>query len=261
MDHAGPGGLQDGQHVGGPPLHPVGIGDRVDHVPPGARKRVFLELTALWLATLLAIRGVVALQGAGLPEWTLAVVPFLFIYAPVLLCRLRDVDSYGYRIAIPAFSDWRSWRAGCVAAGAVVGVILVPWLLGYHLYQTTLFDLAPKWRVPNNAWLLVPYHLFFVAIPEEFFYRGYFQTRLNEIFPKKFLVFGVPIGWGLVIASLFFAFGHSLVVVRWWHFATFFPGLLFGWLREKTGQPLAGALLHAWANVTVTWLDTMYGVI
>ncbi|MES2642545.1 MAG: CPBP family intramembrane glutamic endopeptidase [Myxococcota bacterium] len=197
----------------------------------------------------------------GLPEWTLAAVPFLFIYAPVLLCRWRNVDSYGYRIAIPAFSDWPAWREGLVAAGLVLAVILVPWLGGYHLYQTLLFDLAPRMRVPENWALLVPYHLFFVAIPEEFFYRGYFQTRLNEVFPRKFLVFGVPIGWGLVIASLFFAFGHSLVTIRWWHFATFFPGLLFGWLREKTGQPLAGALLHAWANVCVTWLDTVYGVI
>lgn len=210
--------------------------------------------------TLLLIRGVVTAQSAGLPEWTLAAVPFLFIYAPVLLCRLRGVDSYEYRIAIPAFSDFAGWREGLVEAAKVVGVILVPWLVAYHLYQTTLFHLTPDWRVPKDAALLIPYHLFFVAIPEEFFYRGYFQTRLNEVFPRKFLIFGVPVGWGLVLASLFFAFGHSLVVVRWWHFATFFPGLLFGWLREKTGQPLAGALLHAWANVTVTWLDTLYGV-
>jgi membrane protease YdiL (CAAX protease family) len=171
------------------------------------------------------------------------------------------VDSYDYRIAIPAFSDLPAWKEGFLQAGKVVAIILVPWLIGYHLYQTVLFDHAPTWRIPKDALLLVPYHLFFVAIPEEFFYRGYFQTRLNEVFPRKFLVFGVPIGWGIVLASLFFAFGHSLVVVRWWHFATFFPGLLFGWLREKTGQPLAGALLHAWANVTVTWLDTLYGVI
>ncbi len=203
----------------------------------------------------------VALQGVGLPEATLAAVPFLFIYAPVLLCHLRGVDSYAYRIAIPAFSDYQAWKDAFFRAGVVVAIILVPWLLGYHLYQTTLFGLEPRWRVPADAWLLVPYHLFFVAIPEEFFYRGYFQTRLNEVFPRRFLLFGVPVGWGLVLASLFFAFGHSLVVFRWWHFATFFPGLLFGLLRERTGQPIAGALLHAWANVTVTWLDTQYGVI
>jgi hypothetical protein len=186
----------------------------------------------------------------------------LFIYAPVLLCRWRNVDSYGYRIAIPAFSDGPAWGEALRRAGTVIAILIVPWLIAYHLYQTTLFHLVPHWwKVPKDAALLVPYHLFFVAIPEEFFYRGYFQTRLNEVFPRKFLIFGVPVGWGMVIASLFFAFGHSLVVVRWWHFATFFPGLLFGWLRERTGQPVAGAILHAWANVTVTWLDTVYGVI
>lgn len=200
-------------------------------------------------------------QAAGLPDWTLAAVPFLFIYVPVGLCRLRGVDSYAYRIAIPAFSDRDAWREALGVTARVVGLVVGPWLLGYHLYQTRIFGFSPEWRVPRDAWLLIPYHLFYVAIPEELFYRGYFQTRLNEVFPRRFLIFGTPVGWGLPIASLFFAFGHSLVTIRWWHFATFFPGLVFGWLRERTGNPLAGALFHAWANVTVAWLDTAYGVI
>lgn len=200
-------------------------------------------------------------QAAGLPDWTLAAVPFLFIYVPVGLCRLRGVDSYAYRIAIPAFGDRDAWREALGVTARVVGLVVVPWLVGYHLYQTLIFGFSPAWRVPRDAWLLVPYHLFYVAIPEEFFYRGYFQTRLNEVFPRRFLVFGTPVGWALPITSLFFAFGHSLVTIRWWHFATFFPGLVFGWLRERTGNPLAGALFHAWANVTVAWLDTFYGVI
>lgn len=233
----------------------------MDQVDPAARRRVILEVVGLWLATLLAIRLVVTVQGMGLPDWTLAAVPFLFIYAPVWLCQWRGVDSYDYRIAIPAFSDHAAWTRALSQAGLVILVVLVPWLVSYHLYQTTLFGLVPHWRIPKDAWLLVPYHLFFVAIPEEFFYRGYLQTRLNEVFPRRFLVFGTPLGWALPIACLFFAFGHSLVVLRWWHFATFFPGLVFGWLRERTGSPLAGALFHAWCNVTVTWLDTLYGVI
>ena len=207
------------------------------------------------------IRLVVASQRFGLPDWALAGVPFLFIYAPVALCAWRKADSYAYRIAIPAFSDHPAWKQALLLTAKVIAIIVVPWLVGYHLYQTQIFGFEPAWRIPKDAALLVPYHLFFVAIPEEFFYRGYFQTRLNEVFPRRFLVFGTPIGWGLVIACLFFAFGHSVVMFRWWHFATFFPGLLFGWMRERTGGPLAGALLHAWANVTVVTLDTMYGVI
>lgn len=237
-----------------------------------------MELTVLWLATLLAIRAVVTIQKAGLPDFALAAVPFLFIYAPVWLCRWRKVDSYAYRIAIPAFDDRAAWWDAFRIVGMLIAAILIPWLIGYHFYQSVFFHLSPARCLPHDvaAWfprghshaacmpkdaaLLIPYHLFFVAIPEEFFYRGYVQTRLNEVFPRKFLIFGTPVGWGLPIACLFFAFGHSLVVVRWWHFATFFPGLIFGWLRERTGHPLAGALFHAWSNVTVTTLDALYGV-
>ncbi len=253
------------------PVQSLGLGDRTGAVAPGARKAVFIEITVLWLVTLLAIRAVVAIQAAGLPDWTLALVPFLFIYAPVGLCQWRKVDSYAYRLAIPDpvralfprdgdLSDREAWRAALLLVGKVIAVILLPWLVGYHLYQTLIFGLHPAWRVPHDAWLLVPYHLFFVALPEEFFYRGYLQTRLNEVFPRTFLILGTPFGWALPIACVYFAFGHSLVNVQWWHFATFFPGLAFGLLREKTGGPLAGALFHAWCNVCVVWLDTAYGL-
>ena len=67
----------------------------------------------------------------------------------------------------------------------------------------------------------------------------------------------MPIGWGLVIASLFFAFGHSLVMVRWWHFATFFPGLLFGWMRSATGSIFAPVIAHAASNILIRVLDLM----
>lgn len=200
-------------------------------------------------------------RAAGLPEWTLAAVPFLFIYAPVFLCNRRGVDSYAYRVALPAFSDRPAWKEAFKLVGWTIAIVAPLFFVGYHFYQTLIFDKEPAWRLAKDWALLVPHHLFFVAIPEEFFYRGYFQTRLNEVFPRKFLLFGTPLSWGLVIASLYFAFGHSLVQVQWWHFATFFPGLLFGWMRERTGGPLAGALMHAWSNVTVVWLDTLYGVI
>lgn len=253
---------------------PLGVGDRTaaelaflrgeapsPDTPPAERRAVLVEVVVLWLLTLLAIRLVVYARGAGLPEATLALVPFLFIYAPVGLCRLRGVDSFDYRVAIPALSDRPAWREALLVAGAAVAVVVLPWLVGYHFYQTLIFHLRPAFRIPHDLWLLVPYHLFFVAIPEEFFYRGYLQTRLNEVFPRKFLVLGTPVGWGLPIACLMFAFGHSLVEFQWWHFATFFPGLVFGWMRERTGHPAAGALFHAWCNVAARIMDTIYGVV
>ncbi len=277
-----------------------------DAAPPWSRRwRVLGELTVLWLVTLLAIRLVTVLQtqipavgvvGFQLRDVVLAAVPFLFIYTPVYLCQWRGVDSYAYRIAIPAFDDRAAWWAAARLFGGVTALALVPYLVGYHLYQNGLASLLalsgkvgdlddvrrlsghlvsldwlgvdawqtltgtlkPKLLVPPDPVLLVLYHLFYVAIPEEFFYRGYLQTRLNEIFPRRWMIFGATVGPGLVIASLFFAFGHSLVTLRWWHFATFFPGLMFGWMRERSGGPLPGALFHAFCNISVTWLNAAY---
>ena len=294
MGDAGPGGLPRQR-----PLAVLDRGDRTETVAPGARKRAFWELAGLWLATLLLIRGVVALHGAGWHPWVLALVPCLFIYAPVVLCRFRGVDSFSYRLYIPMFSDRAAWGQAFGLSLGICAVIAVPWWVGYHVYQVELFPRAIEamgldWGTPffestrlvpplpegewaqalhaeqpalsggvrwlNGYGTLIAYHVFFVAIPEEFFYRGYFQTRLNEVFPRKFVLFGIPFGHGLWIAALFFAFGHSVVTVRWWHFFTFFPGLAFGLLRERTGTVIAGALFHAFCNVAVGLMDIGYGI-
>ncbi len=267
------------------------LGDRTLRRDSRALKRALVEITVLWLVVLLAIRAVVTVQEAlGLHEVVLALVPFLFIYGPVLLCRLRGVDSYRYRLFVPAFRDLDAWRSALLTNLRLLAIGIVPWLVCYHLYQSIVFGHQPRIghllryarKAETTPWLsdllgsagadawtllaahlavLVAYHLFFVAIPEEFFYRGYLQTRLNEMLPRRFLVAGVPFGHGLWIAALFFAFGHSLVEVQWWHFATFFPGLLFGLLRERSGGVITGAFLHAACNVIVHVQDALYGVI
>lgn len=237
------------------------LGDRPSPDAQARPARVYLELAALWLATLLLIRAVVTLQASvGLPDVVLAAVPLLFIYAPIGLCQLRGADSWAYRLSIPALRDGQRWLSLLRLNAVVIAVIAVPFLVGYHVYQSTLFGLAPSVRFPEDMLTLVAYQLFFVAVPEEFFYRGYFQTRLNEVYPRRFTLFGTQLGMGAVVANLFFAFGHSVVVFQWWHFATFFPGMVFAWMRERTGGVTAGALFHALCNVTVITLDTMYGV-
>ena len=225
------------------------------------RRTVWLELTFFWLAVMLGIRSVVLLQSTlGLPDWILGLVPLLFIYAPVWLCKYRKADSWSYHLSIPAFRDFGSWWAAA-KLNFWMNMAVWPWFIPlYHVYNTHLFGKTPMGILPQDLVLIVAYQFFFVAIPEEFFYRGYFQTRLNEIFPRRFLIFGVPMGWGAVWASLYFAFGHSLVQFQWWHFATFFPGLIFAWMREKRNGVLSGAMFHACCNIGIVILDTMYGL-
>ena len=92
------------------------------------------------------------------------------------------------------------------------------------------------------------YAVFFIGFGEEILFRGYVQGRLNEAFglPYKFL--GVSCGAGLIITALLFAMMHALAggvpLDLWWGLWTFFGGLLFGFLREKTGGIVAPAIAH-----------------
>ena len=244
------------------------------------------EVVGLWLVTLLAISGVVAGVRAGAPDLLLAAVPILFMYAPVWWLRARGEDPDAYPLHLPAFSDRAAWAEAFRVAGVPILVLFVPFVLGYHLWQTEglplvarwLLETFPEWSrelgvgIPNiryeGTWprpgtfaMLVGYHLFFVAIPEELFYRGYMQSRLDAQFGTPWRILGADLGWGWLITCVLFALGHSLVQVQWWHLFIVFPSLIFGWMRARTGGIMAGALFHAWSNITVTTLDTLYGIV
>lgn len=122
----------------------------------------------------------------------------------------------------------------------IAGGIQIPYVL----------DLQP--RIPDLItlkWFGI--FLIGVAFPEEFFFRGFLQGRLNLFFGKEFRFFGISFGWGLILSSLLFMLIHlpqGLGVVR---FLTFFPGLLFGIIREKYGSIFPAVIVHAFSNTFV----------
>jgi membrane protease YdiL (CAAX protease family) len=79
--------------------------------------------------------------------------------------------------------------------------------------------------------------LLFAALPEEWFFRAYFMTRLGT-------------GWQAnLITSLVFALLHGLA----WGPATailvFIPSLLFGWLYQRRRDLILLVLVHALSNL------------
>ncbi len=249
------------------------------------RRRALVEVGLLFLATLLAIRAIVAIHQAGPAGWwawdvVLVGVPLLFMYAPVWSTQLRGADPWSYPMAMP---DWpwhdpdgfgREWGQALALGGGLALALTLPTWAGYHVWQVWLVPVVEQalavdlyrpdpsfaWGLPDDLALLVPYHLFFVAIPEEIFYRGYLQTRLDEVFEPKVEVLGARLGWGFVITCVLFAFGHSIVMFQWWHVFIVIPSLVFGWMRARSGGFLAGAVFHAWCNVIVRILDHLYGI-
>lgn len=95
------------------------------------------------------------------------------------------------------------------------------------------------------------------SLNEELVYRGLLPAILDRVLPNTRSVLGAPMGWGLVIASLLFGALHGLwldegfsVQVDWiaWRNATI-SGLLFAWLRARTGSLLLPVVAHSLENL------------
>jgi len=173
-------------------------------------------------------------------------IPVIFIYLPLLaiLARRKNPEDYGITLKKPLQATL--WAA-------LVCVVVLPiFSVGYHFYYKILYGVTFLPGVPGNLGTLVVQNLFFTALHEEIFYRGYMQSRLNEVFDRPFSFLGTPFGFGLIYANILFAFGHYVITPYPARLATFFPGLLFGWLRERTGGVIAPMLFHCMCNVTVS---------
>ena len=110
-------------------------------------------------------------------------------------------------------------------------------------------------------WLLnlILVQLLLVALPEEVFYRGYLQSRLDGLIGRDRRILGVEINVAsTVLTSALFAIGHVITIQSPTRLAVFFPSLLFGWMRRATGGVLAPILFHAICNIAVQFLSQFY---
>ena len=159
--------------------------------------------------------------------------------------------------------DWRTWiGAGLVSLVAIGAVFGLGWALrGKGTAPGLMMALALGASVPcgveigpvSKALIKTAYFYLLAGPAEEMLFRGYIQSRLNETLGKPYRFFGVKWGWGLVLASVFFGLWH--VVWRpldggaWLHgMWTFFAGLIFGYVREKSNSVVAASVLHSVMN-------------
>ncbi|MBI2943708.1 MAG: CPBP family intramembrane metalloprotease [Candidatus Wallbacteria bacterium] len=165
----------------------------------------------------------------------------LWLYAPILALQLRgrDLGAHGFTLR-QSPGAWRA-LALCLA-------VLVPYtpLLAAWMRLVDGRGLSPG--LPAGFAALVMHQLLAVALPEEAFFRGYLQTRLDGVSPP-WRIFRVEITAGIVISSVLFALAHFALRGDPRTLGVFFPGLLFGWLRRQSGSVLLPVLYHALCNV------------
>jgi len=106
------------------------------------------------------------------------------------------------------------------------------------------------------AYLIV--HLGIVALPEEWFFRGYLQTRLDERWGTPWSFLGAELGWGFIASALLFALLHPILLPGFHRLLVFFPALLFGYLRARTGNIGSAVMIHATSNLLLAILVGMY---
>lgn len=189
-----------------------------------------------------------------------------FLYLPIYAMRARGEDYADFGLSLRNLGRE-------LKLFALVSAVVFPLFIGFYLGGMALLPLLPKalvhvftpyvsapsfhFRLPDRFAEWVIDQLFVVAIPEEFFYRGYLQSRLRDGWPGGRVVFGVRLGRAFWITALLFALGH-LAIFQAWRLAVFFPALIFGWMRERTGGILGAALFHASANLLVQVLDASF---
>lgn len=208
-----------------------------------------------------------------------ALVSVVFLYIPLYIAAKRDEDLRDYGFLYEPIG------AGLAITGIVLAVIVPLFALGFFaFYEVTchseiLSHLAPPWmcshygglgslhppkvalfeatpRLPDTLsaeWCVVQWLV--VGLPEELFFRGLLLKKLEERFPPRRRLLGGGIGLALVLSALAFALIHLPKDGDPRALATFFPGLLFGWMRSATGSILASTICHGASNILARLLE------
>ncbi len=244
--------------------------------PPAPLRRA--EILRTWALAVggLAVAAAVA-TGVPLLRANLAgVAAFLFIAVPDARLRARGEDWTAYGVPFHGLRDGRTWGAigrGALAALAVAAVVFPAFAAGFWAFAEMLPSLPPAvarlvapyagaphlaLRAPPDLALRAVVQLLVVALPEEILYRGFIQTAWARTAPGRGVrVLGARLGAGFLATQALFALGH-LVVLEPWRLGTFFPGLLFGWLRERTGNIAGPVFLHALSNLFLATLEASF---
>ncbi|HUH01974.1 MAG TPA: CPBP family intramembrane glutamic endopeptidase [Kofleriaceae bacterium] len=202
-----------------------------------------------------------------------AMVAITLLYAPVLVAWRRQVDLAEYGFTVQPLGRSLLYTA------VVLAIIVPAFAVGYALFYQTVCEPDSALRAlglpgvcarfggfEGAGWpgfdrefaeqILI--QLVVVALPEELFFRGFLLTHLERALPPKLRILGGGVGWALVISAALFALIHLPKHGDPRALATFFPGLLFGWLRSATGSILSSTVTHASSNLLVNVVERVF---
>lgn len=138
-------------------------------------------------------------------------------------------------------------------AFGLAALVFPPFIVGFYFWHqpTHPFQLS----APGDLASFVLGQFLMVALSEEAFFRGFVQTRLHDAWKPDRMLFGASINVRvIVLQSALFALVHIATGLQVDRLATFFPGLVFGWMRAKRGGIGASLVFHALCNILADFL-------
>jgi hypothetical protein len=184
-----------------------------------------------------------------------------------LVLRHDEVTVRAYGLSLGGLLEPARLDRGRLAretAGALgwalllIAITFPPFWFGYRWWWHPHHAFALRW--PPSIFDEIAGQLVVIALPEEAFFRGYLQTSLDRSWPPRWRILGADLGPGWLLASAIFAVGHVLTIRHPARLAVFFPSLVFGWMRARTGGVGAGVVFHASCNIFSAMLGRGYGL-
>lgn len=182
-----------------------------------------------------------ALLAATFPLAVALHLPTLWLLTPLAVVTFtkRSYVTYGLSLQRPGSVGFHA---------AVITGVFVPYALGHYALAHWWFGAAFHLCVPPPFFWSIVEQVLIIALPEEFFFRGYMQTQFDRACGTPYRFLGAQWGIGLPMAAALFAICHVLYggPAR---LIVFLPGLLYGWLRARTGTIAVPTLYHAVSNL------------
>lgn len=181
-------------------------------------------------------------------------LPAYAAHAWILLVPLFWLLVLNLRFPIGRLLDRRmkSWLLPCFVAGVIA---LIAGLIFASMGQPVAVagDVTPD---AGTVIMLLLFQGFFVAISEEFAFRGLIQTGLAGAMHGRLRLGSRSIGTATILAAVLFGLFHapaltrqSLVVTETEVLIGFFAGLVSGYVYEKTDNIWGAVIFHGTYNL------------
>jgi membrane protease YdiL (CAAX protease family) len=194
-------------------------------------------------------------------SWLSIIIICVHILAPLYIIdkkRLipRDFNLYAYNLEslldklissrrAKICVDYAGLKRELCSSAKYLFAILVPYIICYYFFywqkaHSSNQEISFVLTFPPLWGFMFLTQIFAVALPEEFFYRGFLQSSLQEKLS--------PVT-SIIITNIFFALGHFVGNIDPARLLTFFPGLVFSWLVYKYKSLVSAVVFHAVFNM------------